>query len=264
MTSYRRYRAVYPFDARDTSEVTIEPGHTLIVGKTSEGVWPSEEKWMHGRNEETDKEGDFPGNFVEFVEEFVEPEPEVNYNESVLPLPPRLPEKPPTPASRGGVQVFPPSTSISPPPRPPHSTSPTHRPMGHSFSQGVVRSHPQYNDEEAPPPPPRRQAPAQQVPQQVHQENHVPFQKATTPPPSQSGQPTPRPRARAKRLSEPSKASNSMANQVEASNDEHNWMAVTYQIPVECMACKLMVSLWLHVDQICMLMSCVCHVCVCV
>ena len=240
MASYRRYRAQFPFDARDDSEVTIEPGHTLIVGKTSEGVWPSQEKWMHGRNEETDEEGDFPGNFVEFVEEFVEPEPDVNHHEKALPPLPPLLEKPSTPASRGGVQVFPPSTSISPPPPPPHIASPTHRSMGHSFSQSTVGSPSHYEEEQAPPPPPRR---AQQVPQQ---ENHVSSEKVTTPPPSQPGPPAPpRPKPRAKRHSEPSKASNSMANLAETSNDEHNWMAVTYQIPVECMACKLMASLWL-------------------
>lgn len=237
MTSYRRYQAQYPFDARDDSEVTIVPGHTLIVSKNSEGVWPSQEKWMHGRNEETGEEGDFPGNFVEFVEEFVEPEPDVNHHERALPPLPPLPEKPSTPVSHGGVQVFPPSTSISPPPPPPHSASPTHQSKGYNFSQGAVVSHPQYDDEQAPPPPPRRQAPAQQVPQQAHQENHVSSEKVTTPPP---GPPAPRPRPKHKRHSEPSKAS---ANQPEIPNDEHNWMAVTYQIPVECMACKLMMAL---------------------
>ena len=239
MTSYRRYIARYPFEARDNSEVTIEPEHTLIVGMTPEGLWPSQEKWMHGRNEVTDKEGDFPGNFVEFVEEFVEPEPN---NEKALPPLPPVPVKPSTHASRGGVQVFPPSTSISPPPPPPHSaTSPTHRSMGHSFSQGYVGSHPHSDDDEAPPPPPRRQAYAQQVPQQVQQENHVSSEESS---PSQPGPPAPRPKVkpRNKRLSEPTKASNAIANQAEIS---HNWMTVTYQIPVECMACELMASWWL-------------------
>ena len=240
MTTYRRYRANYPFDARDSSELSIVPGQTLLVGKTAKGEWPSQEKWMHGRNEVTDMEGDFPGNFVEFVEEFTEPPPEIDHGEKALPPLPPLPSKPPPPSSRGGIQVLPFSPgSITSPPH--SSTSPTHRSMGYSSSQGSLgsggsSSPPQSSDDGAPPPPPRlsgrrgpsgSQLPAinQQQQQQGVVENHHSSQDelVVTPPPVASrGPPVPKPRGR--KLSE---------------TPQHSWMAVTYQIPVECSACEL-------------------------
>ena len=236
MTSFRRYKAIYPFEARDGSEVTIEPGHTLIVGKNAQGMWPSKDKWMHGSNEDTNMEGDFPGNFVEFVEEFVEPEPEPEPVRALPPLPPP-PNKPPTPG-RGGIQVFPisPSTNMSP-----HGRSPLHRPMGHSVSQGSVGVSASEEDEEAPPPPPRRATPSSQSHTSYGQplpgvfENHNSSEDLGSPPP-QGPPPAPRPRPRQKRLSEPSKAP--LAVEQVPPADQHNWMSVTYQIPVECMACE--------------------------
>ena len=234
MTTYRRYRASYPFDARDSSEVSIVPGQTLLVSMNAKGEWPSQEKWMHGRNEETDMEGDFPGNFVEFVEEFTEPPPETNHQEKALPpLPPLPPSKPPAPG-RGGIQVFPPSV-ISPP----HSaTSPTHRSMGHSTSHGSIgggdtsQSQPDNDNEDSPPPPPprlsgRRGPSGSQLPMTTQQqqgvvENHQ-DEIVVTPPPvaARGGPPIPKPRGR--KLSEV---------------PQHCWKAVTYQIPVECSACE--------------------------
>ena len=251
MTSYRRYRASYPFEARDSSELTITPGDNLLVGKNAQGVWPSQDKWMHGKNEETEQEGDFPGNFVEFVEEFTEPDPEANHQEKALPPLPPLPEKPPPISTRGGVQVLPISTSgssVSPPPPPPHSaTSPTHRPMAHSSSQGSVGHYPTDDDDEAPPPPPRgggrRGTPASPyAQQQTVFENH---QSPVEVMPSHPGPPKPRPRA--KRTSEPSRAGYAVSppdsndqhkRSPPESSDQHKWEAVTYHIPVECMACE--------------------------
>ena len=226
MTTYRRYQANYPFDARDSSELSIAPGQMLLVSKNAKGEWPSQEKWMHGRNEETDMEGDFPGNFVEFVEEFTESPPETK----ALPPLPQLPSKPP-PGSRGGIQVLPfsvssPAATTSSPPR--SATSPTH----HSTSP----QHSSDNDD-APPPPPRMsgrrgasgsQLPGINQPQQQQQgvvENHRLSQDeivATPPPVASRGPPVPRPRAR-----KPSET------------PQHSWMAVSYQIPVECNACEL-------------------------
>ena len=234
MTTYRRYQANYPFDARDSSEVSMSPGQTLLVGKNANGEWPNQEKWMHGRNEVTNVEGDFPGNFVEFVEEFTKPPPEPNHEKKALPPLPPLPSKPPPASSRGGIQVLPfsPASTTSPP----HSsTSPTHRSMGYSsLGGGGSTSPPQSNDDEAPPPPPRlsgrrgpsgSQLPAinQQQPGVVENHHSSPDETVVTPPPVASrGPPIPKPRGR--KISE---------------TPQHSWMAVTYQIPVECSACEL-------------------------
>ena len=249
MTTYRRYRASYPFDARDSSELTIVPGQTLLVGKNSNGEWPSQEKWMHGRNEVTDREGDFPGNFVEFVEEFTEPPPpEANHEEKALPPLPPLPSKPPAPSTRGGIQVFPMISSPAPSPSSvtssPHSaTSPTHHrsmeynsPSQSSLGGGRGTSPPQSTDDEgAPPPPPRlsgRRVPSgSQLPGVNQQggvvENHHHLSQDETfagapPPVASRGPPIPKPRGR--KLSEV---------------PQHCWVAVSYQIPVECSACEL-------------------------
>lgn len=244
MTSYRRYKAVYPFEARDQSEVTIDPGHTLIVSQNAQGAWPSQDKWMHGSNEDTGLEGDFPGNFVEFVEEFIEPDPEPEPVKVLPPLPP-IPDKPPTPGSRGGVQVFPvsPPTTISPHPRPP--VSPSHRSMGHSMSQGLVGMSTN-NEEEAPPPPPRRGGASSQgysyiQPPPGVTENHYTTEDLGSPPPQgPPPAPKPAPRPRQKRVSEPSRVATAIEQAMQAAeiSDQHNWVAVTYQIPVECAACK--------------------------
>lgn len=44
---YRIYNAVYPFEARDPSELTIQPGNKLIVYQRA-GVWPDDQRWMNG------------------------------------------------------------------------------------------------------------------------------------------------------------------------------------------------------------------------
>ena len=76
MTTYRRYQASFPFDARDESELTIRAGDMLIVGQNVSGGWPDAERWMRARNERSGKEGDFPGTYAEFVEEITIPDPE--------------------------------------------------------------------------------------------------------------------------------------------------------------------------------------------
>ena len=252
MTTYRRYRADYPFSARDSSELTIVPGQTLLVSKNSNGEWPSQEKWMHGRNEVTDMEGGFPGNFVKFVEEFTEPPPpEAKHEEKALPpLPPLPPSKPPAPSTRGGIQVFPmissPAPSTSSGTSSPHSaTSPTHHrsmeynsPSQSSLGGGRGTSPPQSTDDEAAPPPPprlsgRRVPSGSQLPGVNQQggvvENHhhlsqdETFAGAPPPPVASRGPPIPKPRERRKLSEVP----------------QHNWVAVSYQIPVECSACEL-------------------------
>lgn len=70
MSVFRRYWATYPFEARDAFEVSMGEGETLVVAQTAPGVWPDPFKWMKGRNEVTGKEGEFPGTYVQFVEEF--------------------------------------------------------------------------------------------------------------------------------------------------------------------------------------------------
>lgn len=54
----------------------MEEEDILVVGQTASGEWPDPTRWMKGRNERTGDEGDFPGPYVEFVEEVTEePEP---------------------------------------------------------------------------------------------------------------------------------------------------------------------------------------------
>ena len=63
----------------------MSTGDTLRVGLKPSGDWPDPQKFMKGTNERTGDEGDFPGGaYVEFVEEFTEPDQEALYDE---PLP---------------------------------------------------------------------------------------------------------------------------------------------------------------------------------
>jgi len=107
MTTYRRYQASFPFDARDDSELTIRTGDMLIVGQTVAGGWPDAERWMRARNERSGMEGDFPGTYAEFVEEItipLEPEPE--------------PEAPPVPRRVESASAFQQPQPPQPVPRP--------------------------------------------------------------------------------------------------------------------------------------------------
>ncbi len=87
MATYRRYKAGYDFEGRDDTEISMNIGHTLRVGRKPSGEWPDPEKFMKGINEITGAEGEFPGGaYVEYVEEFIE---ESLYDEPPPPTPPR-------------------------------------------------------------------------------------------------------------------------------------------------------------------------------
>ena len=49
ISPYRVYHANYPFEARDQSELSIVPGHTLVVYQLPDGKWPDDTRWLNGR-----------------------------------------------------------------------------------------------------------------------------------------------------------------------------------------------------------------------
>ena len=243
MTTYRRYRAAFPFNAREDqpSELSMQAGETLLVGQSASGQWPNPEKWMHGFNESTKCEGEFPGGqYVQFVEEFtVQPDPPPEPPKK--PVLPPLPEKQPTlPRHHGGIQVFPTgglsnhsSTSTS------NITSPSHahQPIPHSISHGSMHmpTTTVANDEEAPPPPPRR---GSNKPVQNHSSSSL----------SESHPPKPVPRnrkrsstsAKANEVIPESNASGSLrpAGAGVESGDNHEWSSVVFGVPMACSACE--------------------------
>lgn len=102
MASYRVYRACFPFEAREESELTIHEEDTVFVYEKPSGGWPDPEKWMHGVNKSSGKAGDFPGTYCEFVEEVSAPPPVVQRSPVHLPTPPPPSEDsaPPVPPRR--------------------------------------------------------------------------------------------------------------------------------------------------------------------
>jgi hypothetical protein len=64
----KRYRTTYSFDARNEREMSIRVGDMVIVRRKANGEWPNDQRWMEGRNERTGKQGEIPGNYLEFVE----------------------------------------------------------------------------------------------------------------------------------------------------------------------------------------------------
>ena len=67
---YRLYEALYEFEAREASELSIAEGDTVVVyEKADGGGWPDPAKWMRGTNQSTGKTGDFPGTYCKFLEE---------------------------------------------------------------------------------------------------------------------------------------------------------------------------------------------------
>lgn len=202
MASYRRYRANYPFDARDTSELSMKIGDTLLVSPTPQGEWPNHEKWMRGQNETTACEGDFPGGaYVQFVEEFtIDPEPEPE------------PELPPLPTRGGGVQVLPNSMT-----------------------------------EDAPPTPPKRGNSATRIPENQDSETRAP----KAPP-----RPTPRKRSSSAHQKSPLVESlessfNAQLQQTTVDEGQHEWVKVSFQIPLRCAACKFCLSSFVSVLYSC-------------
>ena len=49
MASYRVYKALYPFTARDATEVSMLPEDFLFVYMKEDGTWPNDSAWMKGR-----------------------------------------------------------------------------------------------------------------------------------------------------------------------------------------------------------------------
>ena len=47
---YRIYKAQFPFEARDETEVSIAEDHTLVVYQKDDGSWPAPEGWLRGES----------------------------------------------------------------------------------------------------------------------------------------------------------------------------------------------------------------------
>lgn len=227
MTWYRRYKALFQFNARSDAELSMSPEETLLVKKLPDGSWPPAEKWMQGYNEITGNSGEFPGGaYVEFVVEFVhslevEPSPP-----PVSPPPPELDhwknQAPSVPSPRHSLlqQKLPGMDKAA------QQYSSRYEPDNDQSSRGNRMAVAQEEEEEeAPPPPPRRAKPS---------ENHV-TSRGSLP------QAPPRPAPRAKR---PSVGSSMVASPTHptaaaaADIDRHRWVSVTFSIPVLCVGCK--------------------------
>eukprot|EP00731_Ephydatia_muelleri_P018769 Em0011g809a len=98
--AYREYTAMFLFEARDQTELSMDQGDTLIVQPGPSGEWPNPERWIRGTNQRTNKTGEFPGTYVEFVKEYTPEEP------------PSSPTKAPTPPPRPRPSK---SSSVEPP-----------------------------------------------------------------------------------------------------------------------------------------------------
>jgi hypothetical protein len=92
--AYRVYKAVYPFTARDQTELSMMPGDLLHVGMLDDGTWPNENAWMKGTNQTSRLTGDFPGGSYSVLIDEVNPQPPVQ-------------EKAPTPPPRRARGVSP-------------------------------------------------------------------------------------------------------------------------------------------------------------
>ena len=99
--AYRVYTAMFLFEARDETELSMDQGDTLIVQPGPSGEWPNPERWIRGTNQRTNKTGEFPGTYVEFVKEYTPEEPP--------PSPTKAPTPPPRPRPSKSSSVEPPA-----------------------------------------------------------------------------------------------------------------------------------------------------------
>ena len=224
MTFFRKYRALYDFDARTGAELSMGIGDMLLVERLADGSWPPPQKWMLGTNERTSMKGEFPGDaYVEFIEEFmIEPEPP--------PLPPEVEQR-----------------NHAPPALPP-VVSPRHVKVQKGFQlppvfptglvsqlNNTMEERKEEEEEQAPPPPPRQRSSA-----------------------SSGGgggggaPPVPAPR---KRMSETREIPMPMHAEVA----DHRWSLVKFGIPVPCVGCKN--SVCMHYVCMCVCMYVRMYVC---
>ena len=101
---YRVYEAVYEFQAREASELSIVEGNRVVVYEKADGSgWPDPAKWMKGMNQATGEMGDFPGTYCKFVEEVapVSRPPPVAERSRPPPVMANGADAPPVPPRRG-------------------------------------------------------------------------------------------------------------------------------------------------------------------
>lgn len=258
MTWYRRYKALYDFQARSQAELTMQVDQTLLVELLPDGTWPPPEKWMQGYNEVTSQSGEFPGGaYVELVEEF-----------EVQPVKSRSPPPLPPGPEPGGQQQAPPLQPPQPSPRhhpgiaggfPMPGLAGGGRPPGYAHVNNDQRmTSPKVGEgeeEEAPPPPPRRvprggseghiSASSLHSPQGRGSDATSPSQ---APPPQAPPKPQPRKGSASASRRRDSGGGSGQRGPVlspvtspshgSLSEDKHRWSKVTFSIPVQCTACE--------------------------
>ena len=216
MTWYRRYKAVYSFEARSETELSMNKEDLLIVQQKPDGTWPTPEKWMEGYNEFSGGTGEFPaGAYVEFLGEFIMPN-----------------SLPPQPA----VRALPVLTPRHVAPQGYNNYGESAGLYGSVDSEGVDINDERREEEDvvAPPaPPPRRSTVEEYTGGYRYQ-----------PPPQTLPRPTPR-----KKFSLDSKDSvGSIAIGIPTHRAgpkfQHNWICVTFRIPVQCSSCKLFSTIY--------------------
>ena len=88
--AYKLFTAMFLFEARDSTELSMDQGDTLIVHPGPTGEWPDPTKWIRGTNQRTNQTGEFPGTYVEFVKEYIPEEPAAPPPPPPRPRPPKL------------------------------------------------------------------------------------------------------------------------------------------------------------------------------
>lgn len=74
-SGWSRFRALYDYKAQDDNEISIAVNDILIVAKPI----ADPQGWLLGQKEQTNKIGDVPGTYLEYIddiEELVVPEPD--------------------------------------------------------------------------------------------------------------------------------------------------------------------------------------------
>lgn len=230
MTAYRRYRALYNFDARGTAELSMKLDETLTVTQLADGSWPPAEKWMQGYNEVTSQTGEFPGGaYVEFMEEFViEPDPPPPEVEPRSQAPPPLPPQPsPRHNSHPGFQLpEAPRIGVAKPVSRGYGSQPEIDATGYRDNSPRVAPD---DSEETPPPPPPRNILRKGSDSQSSSRGSLPA-------------PPPKPQPRTKRVSTGSNSRETgtpIHNSLKEEEGGHRWVSMNFGLPVQCAGCKL-------------------------
>ena len=189
----------------------------LIVQQKADGTWPSTEKWMEGCNETSGDLGEFPaGAYVEFMEEFIKPNPPPAVHPETKPMSRTPPLPSPRHVATHGYGTLA-ENDIGQHGR---------RGEGRADSEEAIEEEP--DDAVPPPPPPRRS-----IGNMQNNAMGVRSQLRPHAPP----RPAPRKNSSLDAMNFPPIVTSACHPLTEA---KHNWVYVTFRIPVQCNSCKLL------------------------